>query len=531
MVNGKLEVRPGSRVTSRVGLAVGIALALIVPRALWGQAPEAGDRFDGVRAMIRDVMVERDLPSVSVAAAQGGEVVWEEAFGWADREARVEATPHTMYSLASISKPVTATGVMVLVERGDVDLDAPVDRYLGRASLTGRGGDTDAATVRRVAAHTAGLPLHYQFFYADGGYAPPSRVETIRRYGFVAHPPGTEFLYSNLGYGILDHVIAETSGRTYADFLRAEVFLPLGMTRTSVGLPASLEGYAAVRYGPDDRPIPFYDFDHDGASAVWSSAHDLIRFGLFHLGRQPGALSVEARQSMQVRQTPEGGTGYGIGWFIADEYGHRKVWHTGSMPGVSTMLALYPELDVAVVVLLNDLARDLRVSVSQEIVAVLDEGYARARDEARAAAARQAAAREEEAGEARQGDAPDDPADDRAHGFDPPPELVGRWSGMLTTWDDDLPMELVVDEDGDVHVDVAGQLDTLLDDVDFVDGRLQGRHLGRIPTADVMRHPMHSVFLNLRLEGDRLYGQASAQTMADPTFYSLASYVELRRSR
>lgn len=195
------------------------------------------------------------------------------------------------------------------------------------------------------------------------------------------------------------------------------------------------------------------------------------------------------------------------------------------------MLALYPELDVAVVVLLNDLARDLRVSVSQEIVAVLDEGYARARDEARAAAARQAAAREEEAGEARQGDAPDDPADDRAHGFDPPPELVGRWSGMLTTWDDDLPMELVVDEDGDVHVDVAGQLDTLLDDVDFVDGRLQGRHLGRIPTADVMRHPMHSVFLNLRLEGDRLYGQATAQTMADPTFYSLASYVELRRSR
>lgn len=230
---------------------------------------------------------------------------------------------------------------------------------------------------------------------------------------------------------------------------------------------------------------------------------------------------------MQARQTPEDGTGYGIGWFVADEYGQRKVWHTGSMPGVSTMLALYPELDIAVVVLLNDLARDLRVSISQEIVAALDEGYARARDEARRAAAQQAAAPEEGPGEAR----PEDADGDRAHGFDPPPELVGRWSGTLVTWEDDLPMELVVDADGDVHVDVAGQLTTILSDVDFVDGRLQGRHAGRIPTSDVMRHPLHTVFLNLRLEGERLYGQASAQTEAAPTFFSLASYVELRRSR
>lgn len=475
--------------------------------------------------MIRDVIAERNLPSVSVAAARNGEIVWEEAFGWADREARIEATPHTMYSLASISKPVTAMGLMVLVERGNVDLDAPVDRYLGRASLTGHGGDAEAATVRRVAAHTAGLPLHYQFFYADRGYTPPPRVETIRRYGFVAHPPGTEFLYSNLGYGILDRVIEQTSGRPYADFLRTEVFLPLGMTRTSVGLPASLEPYAAVRYGPEDRPIPFYDFDHDGASAVWSSAHDLVRFGLFHLdGRTaaesgPAPLSVQALQSMQARQSPEGGTGYGMGWFIADEFGHRKVWHTGSMPGVSTMLALYPDLDIVVVVLLNDLARDLRVTISQEIVAALDEGYARARIEARRSA------------ESRQEETTDAPAGDRAHGFDPPPELVGRWSGTLTTWEDDLPMELVVDADGDVHVDVAGQLTTLLNDADFVDGRLQGRHAGRIPTSDVMRHPLHTVVLDLRLEADRLYGQASAQTEAEPTFYSLASYVELRRSR
>lgn len=519
--------RVGGLVARGLALAGLTSLSLTLASSLSAQ-PVASARFDGVRALIRDVVAERNLPSVSVAAAHQGRVVWEEAFGWADREGLVRATPNTMYSLASISKPITATGLMLLAERGRVELDAPVDRYLGRVRLRGYGGDAADATVRRVAAHTAGLPLHYQFFYDNAGYAPPTRVETIRRYGFVAHPPGTEFLYSNLGYGVLDHVVATASGESYADFLHKELFVPLGMSRTSVGLPPSLAPYAAVRYGPDDRPIPHYGFDHPGASAVWSSAHDLVRFGLFHLGHRPeGAPSVlpdAALASMQRRATPVGGTGYGIGWFMADEYGHRKVWHTGSMPGVSTMLALYPELGVVVVVLMNDLARDLRVTISQEIVAALDEEYARARLEAQSATV-----------EPSSGPTPDSPgvegvsgSGDRAHGFDPPERLVGRWSGTLRTWREDLPMEIVVDADGDVHVDVSGQLTALANDVDFADGRLQGRYAGRIPTPDVLRHPLHSVYLDLRLEGDRLYGQASAQTDANPTYYSLASYVELR---
>ena len=499
-----------------------LVLTCVLAAPARAQAPE---RFAPIRGTIHRVMAERNLPSVSVAAAKDGAVVWEEAFGWADREARREATPHTLYSLASISKPVTATALMLLAREGAVNLDAPVDRYLGRVRLRGHGGDASQATVRRVAAHTAGLPLHYQFFYEDGGFEPPPREETIRRYGIVAHPPGTEFLYSNLGYGILDHVVARASGRPYADFLRTDLFLPLGLTRTSVGLPPSLAPYAAVRYGPDDRPIPFYEFDHPGASAVWSSAHDLVRFGLFHLGHDPdGApalLPDGTLASMQRRETPEDGTGYGLGWFVADEYGYRKVWHTGSMPGVSTMLALYPDLDIVVVVLMNDLARDLRVSISQEIAAALDEGYAAARREARAAAATVPPS-------AARGNAS---KEDRSHGFRPPADLVGTWTGHLRTWREDLPMDLTVDLDGDVHVDVDGQLTAFLDDADFVGGRLQGRYSGRIPTPDVMRHPLHSVFLNLRLEGDRLYGQASAQTEVDPTFYSLASFVDLARSR
>ncbi len=148
-------------------------------------------------------MADRSVPSITVAVAQNGRIVWEEGFGWADRERRIRANEHTVYSLASISKSFTATGLMTLVQAGKIDLDAPLNEYLGTSKVRARVGDITAATVRRVANHTSGLPLHYQFFYADEPFEPPSMDETIARYGNLVTPPGEEFQYSNLGYGLL----------------------------------------------------------------------------------------------------------------------------------------------------------------------------------------------------------------------------------------------------------------------------------------------------------------------------------------
>merc|ERR1711964_671264 len=126
-------------------------------------------------------------------------------------------------------------------------------------------------TVRRVANHTSGLPLHYHFFPEDG-LAKPSMEESIRRYGNVVCPAGERYRYSNIGYGILDHLIERVSGMSYTEFMRREVFLPLGMTRASVDIEPGLDAYQVKRYTDDGLPLPFYDFDHSGASAVFCSA-------------------------------------------------------------------------------------------------------------------------------------------------------------------------------------------------------------------------------------------------------------------
>src|SRR5262249_25321040 len=147
----------------RIALAL-VLFAAVITAASARQNNKPDADFDRVREFIKRQLTERRLPSISVAVARDGQIIWEEAFGWADMEKRIPATPHTMYSLASISKTFTATGLMILKERGRIELDRPINEYLGEAKIAVRVGNPAEATVRRVANHTAGLPPHFQFF-------------------------------------------------------------------------------------------------------------------------------------------------------------------------------------------------------------------------------------------------------------------------------------------------------------------------------------------------------------------------------
>jgi CubicO group peptidase (beta-lactamase class C family) len=285
-------------------------------------SPAAADEFDAVRAKIQTGLDQERVASLSVAVAKDGKILWEEGFGWADRERKVQATPHTVYSLASISKPITATGLMILVEQARVELDQPVNDYLGEAKLKGLAGDAAGATVAAVASHTAGLPLHYQFFLEGENYPRPSMDETLKHYGILVTKPGEKYQYSNLGYGILDYVIERKSGKAYPAFMREQVFQPLGMEHTSIpvaGAELDSKREWAVRYWNSDTPLPFYDFDHRGGSAVYACAHDLVRFGMFHLGQKSkGQKAILKASSISRMQQPiaraSATSRYGLGW-------------------------------------------------------------------------------------------------------------------------------------------------------------------------------------------------------------------------
>jgi CubicO group peptidase (beta-lactamase class C family) len=489
-----------------------IALALLLFAAVITSASARQDKnsagFDSVREFIKQQLTERRLPSIAVAVARDGQIIWEEAFGWADTDKRVPATPNTMYSLASISKPITATGLMILKERGRIELDRPINEYLGEAKIAVRVGNPSEATVRRVANHTAGLPLHYQFFYEDESYRAPSRDETIRRYGNSVTAPGERFQYSNLGYGILDHVITRVSGRSYADFMREEVFLPLGLTHMSVNIGPGLEKNQAVRYSGDGTPIPFYDFDHPGGSAVYASAHDLVRFGMFHLkahlSDQKAILKDETIDEMQKATSEMGpNAGYGIGWITNENPGgRRRVEHSGGMGGVSTLLRLYPAEKIAIVALGNA-SSNLPGQVMDRIVAVLFPEAAR--------------------NPGAQNQTP------QLQDFKPSNELLGAWQGKVQTYKGELGFKLLFQPDGDVHVKLGTQLTTLLNRPQFKDGYLSGSFAGDIGTEDANR-TRYLLQLSLKLRGVVLNGAMTAQSMPGRRVgNALTHWVELKK--
>jgi CubicO group peptidase (beta-lactamase class C family) len=478
------------------------------------EAPKgAAIQFEGVREFIRKRMVEEQVPSVAVAVAKDGKIVWEEGFGWADRERRIPATEHTLYSVASITKPITATGLMVLKERGKLDLDRPINDYLGDAKLKAWLGDAREATVRRVANHTAGLPLHFQFFFEDEPDRPPSMDETILRYGNLVTRPGEVFQYSNVGYGILSYLIERLSGRSYVDFLKREVFLPLGMTRTCVDLEPQLREFAAVRYGTDGRPLPFYAFDHPGASAVFSSAHDLVRFGLFHAkARAPDQKAILSDAGIEEMQRPMSPAApdqlYSVGWFMGKtKTGQSSVAHSGGMDGVSTRLYVVPK-DGVVLVVLSNADSELPGEIFREIMPVLYGEAARDKPSP-------------------QPQAPAGPASR----FRPSKELIGTWSGLIHTYAGDIPLTLEIRVDGDMHAKAGNGLWTLLNDAGLEGNLLTGRMTGSVGTPDAARLP-YDLRLSLRLrQGGALNGVVTARSLPGKRLGNALSYwTELRKS-
>ena len=506
-----------ARTALMLALSCGLTQPAFAAEKANGTVATQGE-FDALRARIRKELADNpDVPSIAVAVARDGKIVWEEGFGWADRESRRPATADTPYSLASISKPITATGLMTLVRDGKLDLDRPANDYLGAAKLVARVGDARDATVRRVANHTAGLPLHYQFFYADEPVRRPPMEETLRRYGNLVTAPGEIYEYSNLGYGVLDDIIARVSGQTYIDYMRTAVFEPLGMTHSSVDIAPGLEKIVATRYGTDGKPLAFYDFDHPGGSAVYASAHDLVRFAMFHLKNhlpdQKPILSDAMIDAMHEPTASEGkgpdAGGYGVGFGFDLKAGHRIVSHTGSMGGVRTQMQLYPDANIAVVVLGNS-GSPLPSRIADAIARQLLPNWPA------------------ETPPGGNNNAPPKP-------FAAPAALLGRWTGAVVTEAGDVPVELEFQADGDVHARFGKQLETLVNNPRFEDGRFFGQVVSRVDTEDTLRHPS-TTRLTLTLRDNVLNGSASSvnwgtELPADPkTRNAVSHWIEVRKA-
>lgn len=304
---------------------------------------------DHVDDFVKAEMKRQHIPAVSIVVLKNGAVVKAEAYGLADIEHGIPATPDTVFKIGSVSKQFLATGIMLLVQDGKLGLNDKISKY-----FDGTPPAWDAITIRHLLTHTSGLVREAPGFN-------PYRVQPDLDVIKTAYPlplqftPGEKYDYSNLGYFALADIIRKVSGKPWGDFLNERVFAPLGMTSTRVTtaadiVPKRADGYTWTKETfqntenwPAVRP----------SGAFLSTTLDLAKWEAALLTDR--ILKTSTKTEMWTPMTLNDGrkNPYGFGWALDDFRGIETIQHGGSLTGFRAHYLRWPAYGVTVVTLTN----------------------------------------------------------------------------------------------------------------------------------------------------------------------------------
>ncbi|MFL5545137.1 MAG: serine hydrolase domain-containing protein [Gemmatimonadaceae bacterium] len=342
--------------------------------ATFASAECAFAQADKLDAYIEGEMSKQHIPGLSLAVVQDGKVVKSKAYGLANMELNVRATPGTVYQIQSITKSFVACGIMLLVEDGKIGLDDKITKYL--SELPQAWSDV---TVRQMLTHTSGIP---SFVQDQGGGAAivafaqkTDSSEQIIRWA-AARPlkfaPGEGRKYSSTGYHLLGMIIEKVSGKPWGQFLRDRIFTPLGMTSTRVYsqfdiIPNRAAGYNHFGDVPVNGLIFTPAIMESAAGGLVSTVEDMAKW---EIALEQGKIlkaSTLAQMAMPIKLKNDSivqesdGTRYGLGWDLPTWQGHRVMAHGGDhVTGFTAIFARFIDDKVAVIVLTNLMPFDIR---------------------------------------------------------------------------------------------------------------------------------------------------------------------------
>src|SRR5262245_39512647 len=286
------------------------------PSAAYRDAVEEG------RSIARSLVDEERLPGLSLAVAVNGEIVWAEGFRWADVEKQVPMTPAMLFRIGGVSEALTAATVGLLSERGRLDLDAPVQRYVPSFPQK-----EWPISTRQLMTHTAGIRHH---FGEEENYRATSCADDAGRLALFAGDrlrfrPGTEHLYSTHGWVLVGAVVAAAANEPYLDFMQREIFTPLGMDSTVPDIAGQTEPRSAHFYFPSVMLDPRYGLQDAPAEDLFcslpaggflSTPSDLVRFGSAMMGDALLDPATVGELQTPVRLASGESTGQALGWEV-----------------------------------------------------------------------------------------------------------------------------------------------------------------------------------------------------------------------
>ena len=359
-----------------------LAIPLMLAGALAARAadtPPAKAYEDAVKrldAFIQHEVETKNLPALSIALVDDQKVVWARGYGFADPQAKTPATSDTVYRVGSVSKLFTDLAVMQLVERGALDLDAPITRVLPDFKPVNR-FDTPI-TLRQLMSHRSGLvrePPIGNYFDPDE----PSLERTVKSLNGteLVYAPESHLKYSNAGLAVVGFVLEQTQKQAFPRYVYRTILDPLGMKHSSLEAdPAVTKDLAkAVMWTYDGRefPAPTFTLGENPAGGLYTTVNDLSRFlSMLFAGGKAGdnvIVKPETLEQMWKPQYAKPGDerAFGLGFMVSSLDGHRRVGHGGAVYGFATELDALPDDKLGVVVVTS---RDCANGVTSHIADV-----------------------------------------------------------------------------------------------------------------------------------------------------------------
>jgi CubicO group peptidase (beta-lactamase class C family) len=308
--------------------------------------------------LIGQEMDDADVTGLSIALVDDQQVVWEQGFGYADKQANIKATPDTVYHLGSIAKVFTATAAMQLAEQGKLNIDQPLRKPLPEFSIKSRVGDINKITPRNIMTHHSGLPCNWVLGMSERHPGPFTGVVTAVKDEYMAYPPDYVFAYSNLAVTLLGASFEKLGDECYASYMNSHLLQPLGMTHSEFAQRIPGKSYNKNK---EVEAIPLRDLPSGG---LISSASDMTHFMqmVFANGKYDGKQIIKPESLREMFKVQNANVAMdfdfkmGLGWMLSGVDVPRAgtvASHGGTTLNFHTVMVVLPEHKLGVVVLSN----------------------------------------------------------------------------------------------------------------------------------------------------------------------------------
>lgn len=284
-----------------------------------------------------EALKENHVPGLALAIIEDGEVIFKKGYGFADVTKKEEVNAKTGFNIGSISKMFTAWGIMKLAEEGKLDLEEPASNYISSWKLPLSEFDESKVTIRNLLQHTAGLSVHGYNGY-EKKEALTSTKESLlgstreEEQVQLTMQPETKWQYSGGGYTLLQLIIEELTGKSFAVYMDEAVFKPLKMKHTSFDIDKSIVKKSAKAYDEQGKEIPLRLFNAQAAAGLHTTLDDLIIFAMASFTDNP-VLSKKSIDEL-IRPTDLSRGNYGMGYMVMNRFGNFTLsGHGGSNEG------------------------------------------------------------------------------------------------------------------------------------------------------------------------------------------------------